>query len=102
MLYGYHLLPPKQWTASALSDVLVNVLPRKIAAPEPFFKAVEPALSFYIAFLRDGKILTEKKAQALLNALKQAAPQMRARAGDTAAHSPAKKFLMDAIENGLD
>lgn len=102
MMYGYHLQSPEDWTATALEEVLVDVFPRKMLVPETFFKAVEPALTFFVEYLRQNGVLGDKKALGLTNGLKKAAPVMRRRAKDSASFSPMKQLLLEGMEQGID
>lgn len=102
MMYGYHLQSPKRWTAVALEDILINVFPRKMLVQESFFKAVDPALTFFMGYLQQIGVLTEKKAQSLTGRLKKAASVMRQYAKDASSYSPMKQLLLEGMEQGID
>lgn len=49
--YGYYLQKPGQWTQEAVSDVLINIMPRKVMANETFFSSAVPVLINFLTWM---------------------------------------------------
>ena len=49
-MYNYFLLMPADWTAQRAVEVCVEIMPRKVAAPEAFFAVMYPVLISFMEF----------------------------------------------------
>lgn len=70
LCYRYYLEKPGQWRPKTVSEVLVNILPRKIIAEETFFIAIVPLLVDFLAWIEiegDANHYTTALQEALLN-----------------------------------
>ena len=48
---------PARWRVDMLRELLLDILPRKVTAPDDWFAAVVPTTTAYLGFLRDGQRL---------------------------------------------
>jgi hypothetical protein len=51
LCYSYHLQKPGQWTQTAVHDVFLNIMPRKVMADDTFFFQVVPVLSNFLSWM---------------------------------------------------
>ncbi len=74
LCYRYYLEKPGQWQPETVSEVLVNILPRKIIAEETFFIAIVPLLVDFLAWIEveeDANRHTTTLQEALLDSENQ-------------------------------
>jgi hypothetical protein len=64
---------PAHWTVNVLEELMIEVLPRKVTAPDEWFAAVAPTTRAYLQFLidRDRMAPGSDPARALLAAVDQ-------------------------------
>jgi len=98
-MYNYYLQTPGEWKNSALEEVCLDVMPRKVSAGAEFFSNVQPVLTAFFAFLQQHGIITN--GTTLANKLKKVAPVMVKVAADSANWGTAKQLFMEGIESGL-
>ncbi|WP_285023892.1 SEC-C domain-containing protein [Lactococcus garvieae] len=99
-MYGYYLRRPKEWTAAALEEMLLDLFPRKLVADEGFYESVEPVLTEYFTFLQaTGRI---KNAKALIARLHKVAPLMLVASNEPENWGPGKQIAHFAEELGFD
>lgn len=67
LMYNYFLLMPADWTAQRAIEVCVEIMPRKLAAPESFFAAMYPVLISFMEFA--GQKGTVPRAERILSRL---------------------------------
>ncbi len=100
LMYSYFLQEPETWTASALEECCLDVLPRRVTAEIELYEAVEPVLTAFFAFLhRKGHIANSAE---LTSRLKEVAGDMVRRAGRPENWGIAKAFMMQALQDGVD
>lgn len=100
LMYGYYLLEPSKWTASALEECCLDLLPRKVSAGNEFYDAVEPVLTAYFSFLQEKGVLNN--ASTLIRRLKKVSVPMREAADSPTSWGIAKQLFMEAKEQGVD
>ena len=99
MMYNYHLQEPGEWKSSALEEVCVDIMPRKVSAGNEFFSSVEPVLTAFFAYLQ--KIRKISNAETLTNKLKKVAPLMLQQSDNPDSWGPAKAFFMEGLKSGM-
>ncbi|MCB9336262.1 MAG: DUF1186 domain-containing protein [Flavobacteriales bacterium] len=70
MCYGYHLQKPGQWTASAVKDVCLHVMPRKVLCDDVFFKNLAKILSIFLVLLEKNGFKVNN-IKSILNSLRK-------------------------------
>ena len=99
-MYNYHLETPDKWSSPSLTETICDLFPRKISADRNMFKAVEPVLSAFFQYLNDmGHI---SNSSALIKSLKKSVPVMLKQSNDSTNWGPAKQFVMNAMQSGVD
>ena len=56
-MYNYVGLAPEEWDEDGVEECCLEVLPRKISADEPFFRAASPVLAAFFRFLAEKRYL---------------------------------------------
>ncbi|HEY6796675.1 MAG TPA: hypothetical protein VI248_18530 [Kineosporiaceae bacterium] len=86
---------PTRWQADVLNELLLDVLPRTVTAPDDWFAAVVPTTRAYLTFLHDGKRLApgSDPAPTLLTELDRIGDQVLAAFRDPRDVGPAKAIL---------
>lgn len=99
-MYSYYLRRPKEWTATALEEMLLDLFPRKLVVDDGFYKNVEPVLTAYFNYLQDtGRI---KNSKALISRLKKVAPLTLVASKESQNWGPGKQIANFAEELGFD
>lgn len=100
LIYGYFLQEPSEWTAAALEECCLDLLPRKVSAGPEFYKSLEPVLTGFFGFLEDKGYITG--AQRLISCLKKVSGAMIELADNPDNWGPAKQLLMGATKAGVN
>ncbi len=91
---------PEQWNRDVLRECCIEILPRKMSAESPCFRAVAPVLSAFFEFLAGKGLLS--KAEDLSRAVAQLGGEIVAASQDERNWGPAKAFIMAAEKAGVD
>jgi hypothetical protein len=57
-MYNYFSLTPDEWNESAIEEICLHILPKKISGNNSVFKEVAPILIKFCSFLSDKGIIT--------------------------------------------
>ncbi len=99
-MYTYHLQLPEGWDEAGLRECCLEILPRKMAAGEEYFRAVGPVLSSFLAFLeQSGRLRNGVRVAGKVAAM---ADQIVRNGADPRCWGMAKSFMMGAIAAGVD
>ena len=98
--YSYLGLRPEEWSVTGLDECCMHILPSKICAGEPFFRAVAPVLSAFFSFLAERRLL--RNASRLARKVARIDKQIVRAASDPGNWGMAKTLAMVAIEAGVD
>ncbi|WP_423064046.1 hypothetical protein [Candidiatus Paracoxiella cheracis] len=60
--YSYYLQKPGQWMSDAVSDVLLNIMPRKVMADDAFFSQAALVLINFLTWMETEKYLSDIQA----------------------------------------
>jgi len=58
VMYSYHLQAHGEWRNSALEEVCLDVMPRRVSAGDEFYANVQPVLTAFYAFLQHQGVIT--------------------------------------------
>ncbi|MGQ5711470.1 SEC-C metal-binding domain-containing protein [Desulforudis sp. DRI-14] len=100
LMYGYFLQEPSEWTATALEECCLDLLPRKVSADVDFYRNVEPVLTGFFGFLQSRDYISD--ASRLISRLKKVSNEMIERADNLAYWGPAKQLVMGAMKAGVN
>ena len=98
LMYSYHLQGPREWRVTALEEICLDVMPRKVSAGDEFYANVQPVLTAFFDFLQQQGVISN--AGTLSNKLKKVAPAMVKLAANPADWGMAKAMLMEGIKSG--
>ena len=93
-------LLPGEWTRSTVYECCTEILPRKVSADLSFFEAVAPVLSAFFDFLDSQSLLHD--ARSLAEVAGCLHEEILAKAREQRNWGPAKRFVMAALEAGVD
>ena len=93
IMYNYCNEFPDEWSEDAMAEVLCDLFPRKLSIGQEFYKNVESILRAFFCFL-DIKRLTVP--------LKRYCRVMIKNSKDSSNWGTAKKFVMSAMDKGVD
>lgn len=93
-----------RWTASMLTDVLVDWFPRKVTLPEADLPDIPPTLHAWIDFLHDTRLLDAKSdpTDALHAGIDAAVDEYRAGMADPSRYDLGKFWTMTMLDHGVD
>ena len=91
---------PAHWTDSALHEICVDIMPRKIMAGEGFFAAVSPVLTAFFGFLADKGY--QKNALGLARCVSAMGGDIMRSANNRDNWGPGKALLANAQQAGVD
>jgi len=91
---------PEKWNRDVLRECCIEILPRKMSAGLPFFRAVAPVLSAFFDFLAGRGLLS--KARELSTTVAELDHEIVAASQDERNWGPAKAFIMAAERAGVD
>lgn len=91
---------PADWNTKNISELCLEVFPRKITAELALFKCVGPVLIAFFNFLSENKLL--KQAWKLSDCIKTIQANIPKQASDPRNWGMAKTFAMKALSEGVD
>jgi hypothetical protein len=91
---------PADWNTNNISELCLEVFPRKITAELALFKCIGPVLIAFFNFLAENKLL--KQAWKLSTCIKTIQADIPKQAADSRNWGMAKTFAMKAIKEGVD
>lgn len=91
---------PADWNTNNISELCLEVFPRKITAELALFKCIGPVLIAFFNFLSENKLL--KQAWKLSTCIKAIQADIPKRAADSRNWGMAKTFAMKALKEGVD
>jgi hypothetical protein len=100
--YAYeHLsLTPGKWDRDAVEECCTEILPRKVSVEIAYFEAIAPVLSAFFNFLGNQSLL--RNGRVLAQVVEDLDDEIVANAEDCGNWSPAKHFVMAALDAGVD
>lgn len=103
--FGEHLeyvdaSDPSDWNTNKISELCLEVFPRKITAELALFKCIGPVLISFFNFLSENKLL--KQAWKLSTHIKTIQVDILKKASDSRNWGMAKTFAMKALNEGVD
>jgi len=93
IMYNYCDEFPDEWSEDAIAEVLCDLFPRKLSVGQEFYKNVESILRAFFFFL---------DIKQLIVPLKRYCRVMIKKAKDSRNWGTAKKFVMSAMDKGVD
>ena len=101
----YHSLsqldtPPAEWDESALQELVLSILPRKLPARRELLVKIAPVTEAFLYWLGSQGLLDD--ADALAAMIHGLSDQIVAAGMDSENWSPAKTMVMEALEAGVD
>jgi len=97
---GYLRMDPEEWDEPALRELLFDILPRKISADEGLFAKVGPVTEAFLSWLGSEGLLED--ADALATTVHGWSEQIATAGMDPRNWGPAKRFMMQAEQAGVD
>jgi len=97
---GYLGMDPEEWDERALHELLFDILPRKISGDEGLFAKVGPVTEAFLSWLGSESLLED--ADALAIAVHNWSEQIATAGMDPRNWGPAKTFVMQAEQAGVD
>jgi hypothetical protein len=91
---------PADWNTNNISELCLEVFPRKITAELALFKCIGPVLIAFFNFLSENKLL--KQAWKLSNCIKTIQADIPKQAADSRNWGMAKTLAMKALKEGVD
>lgn len=91
---------PADWNTNNISELCLEVFPRKITAELALFKCIGPVLIAFFNFLSEKKLL--KQAWKLSTCIKTIQAGILKQASDSRNWGMAKTFAMKALNEGID
>jgi len=88
------------WNTNNISELCLEVFPRKITAELALFKCIGPVLIAFFNFLSENKLL--KQAWKLSTCIKTIQADIPRQAADSRNWGMAKTFAMKALKEGVD
>jgi hypothetical protein len=91
---------PADWNINNISELCLEVFPRKITAELALFKCIGPVLIAFFNFLSENKLL--KQAWKLSTCIKTIQSDIPKQAADSSNWGMAKTLAMKALKEGVD
>lgn len=91
---------PEDWNSNNISEICLEIFPRKVTAELALFKCIGPVLIAFFNFLSENKLL--KQAWKLSACIKTIQTDISREAADSRNWGMAKTFAMKSLKEGVD
>jgi hypothetical protein len=99
-VYVTYGMSPEEWDESALEEICVRTLPKKLIACQEYFESVAPILSAFLEFAADRGFI--ENGIGLARKCRAMHEHIVENAANPDAWSGGKILIQDAIEDGID
>jgi len=97
--YRYFQIAPKEWDTNYISEICLDIIPRKVSSDGDFFENFGDILTSFLQFFQEYKGIATEELWKYVQEIKEEIPK---RASDPRNWGMAKSFMMQAEEEGYD